>query len=333
MRRVVVGLIGLISVMGLIFPGEKLVEASSPDFSVQAVLPESQTNERVSYFDITLEPKQEEILAVQVTNNSEAEMTLDIGVNTATTNSNGVINYGFSDADPDDTLPINFAEIVELDEKTITLTANETRTVEAKVVMPEKSFDGILLGGITVSEQVPENENQITNRFSYSLAVVINQTDKEVSPTVDLTQVAVNQRNRRSVVIGSLQNQAATILNDVHVEAQVFEKGSDAPLYTETRSDMRMAPNSTLPFGISTGTKPLKAGKYQLKMVVTSGEEEWRFEKEFTITAKEAKEFNEQAVNLETDRTVVYLAIAGGVVVLLLLVIAWLVYSKKKISR
>lgn len=65
-------------------------------------------------------------------------------------------------------------------------------------------------------------------------------------------------------------------------------------------------------------------------MVVASGEEEWQFEKNFTITAKEARELNEQAVNLETNRTGLYLAIASGVVVLLLLVIAWLVYSKRK---
>lgn len=146
MRRVVVGLICVASVVGLFFTGGSVVEASSPDFSVQAVLPESQTNEGVSYFDINLEPKQEEMLAVQVTNNSEEEMTLDIGVNTATTNSNGVINYGFSEAEPDDTLPINFAEIVELEDQSITLAASETRTVEAKVKMPEQSFDGILLG-------------------------------------------------------------------------------------------------------------------------------------------------------------------------------------------
>ncbi|GEK37529.1 DUF916 and DUF3324 domain-containing protein [Enterococcus thailandicus] len=330
MRRVVVGLICFASVVGLFFTGGSVVEASSPDFSVQAVLPESQTNEGVSYFDINLEPKQEETLAVQVTNNSEEEMTLDIGVNTATTNSNGVINYGFSEAEPDDTLPVNFAEIVELEDQAITLAANETRTVEAKVKMPEQSFDGILLGGITVSEQVPESESQITNRFSYSLAVVINQTDQEISPVVDLTQVNVDQRNRRSFVIGSIQNQAAMILNDVQVEAQVFEKGNETPIYTEARGDMRMAPNSTLPFGISTGTKPLQAGDYRLKMVVASGKEEWQFEKNFTITAKEARELNEKAVNLETNRTGLYLAIASGVVVLLLLVIAWLVYSKRK---
>nr|WP_277988592.1 DUF916 and DUF3324 domain-containing protein [Enterococcus sp. MSG2901] len=307
-----------------------LVEASSPDFSVQAVLPESQTNEDVSYFDLTLEPKQEETLAVQVTNNSEEEMALDIGVNTATTNSNGVINYGFNEAEPDATLPINFAEIVELEEQSITLDAKETRTIEAKVIMPEQSFDGILLGGITVSEQVPESESQITNRFSYSLAVVINQTDQDVSPTVDLTQVTVDQRNRRSFVVGSIQNQAPMILNDVQVEAQVFEEGNETPIYVETRGDMRMAPNSTLPFGISTGTKPLQAGNYRLKMVVASGEEEWEFEKDFTITAQKARELNEQAVNLETNQTSLYLAIASGVVVLLLLVIAWLVYSKRK---
>lgn len=322
----------MMAIAWVFFFGDEIVEASAPDFSVQAVLPESQSNENVSYFDLTLAPNQEEILPIQVTNNSNEEITLELSANTATTNSNGVIDYGFSNEEPDNTLPINFSEIADLDDTTITLNGNERRTIDVKISMPDKSFDGILLGGLTISEKSQEIESQITNRFSYSLAVVINQTNKEVSPIVDLTKVNVEQRNRRSFVIGSIQNQAAMILNDVQVEAQVFEEGKDVPIYEEVRDDMRMAPNSTLPFGISTGNRPLKAGKYRLDMTVTSGEEKWQFEEEFIIEENEARELNKNAVNLETDLTSIYLAIASGVVLSLLLIIVWLVYSKRKMK-
>ncbi|UOO46390.1 DUF916 and DUF3324 domain-containing protein [Enterococcus casseliflavus] len=327
MQRKIVRLIFLFILFG---SWSQLAEASSPGFSVKAVLPESQTNQQVSYFDITLKPKQEEILKIQVSNHSNEELTLEIDVNTATTNSNGVINYGFSDEEPDESLEINFAEIVDLEERTLKLDPRESRTMEIKVNMPENSFDGILLGGITVSEQMLDTDSQISNRFSYSLAVVINQTNNEILPTVDLAKVELENRNSRSFVVGTIQNQAAMILNDVYVEAQVFKKEHDKPIYSEARSDMRMAPNSTLAFGISTGTKPLMAGDYRLKLFVSSGEEEWEFEKYFKISEKEARELNEQAVNLEKNSSGLYLAIASGVVILLLLIIAWLMYSKKK---
>ncbi|WP_301389944.1 WxL protein peptidoglycan domain-containing protein, partial [Enterococcus entomosocium] len=91
MRRLLIGLICMTAIAWVFFFGDAIVEASAPDFSVQAVLPESQSNENVSYFDLTLAPNQEEILPIQVTNNSNEEIILELSANTATTNSNGDI--------------------------------------------------------------------------------------------------------------------------------------------------------------------------------------------------------------------------------------------------
>lgn len=331
-KRIVAVVISLTTIVGILFFGE-ISEATAPKFSVQAVLPDSQRNQEVSYFDLRLAPNQQEILTVQVTNNSDEEMVLEIGAQTATTNSNGVINYGKNDDPADDTLPVDFSKIAKIEEESITLAGQESRDVIIEVNMPDKSFDGQLLGGITVSEKLSEeaeNESQITNRFSYSLAVVISQTDTEVFPELDLRQVEVNQRNRRSYVIGSIQNQASLLLNDVNVEGKVYKKGETTPIYTDMRSDMRMAPNSTLPFGVSTGTKPLQSGEYTLTLLVTVDEDTWEFEEDFTITANQAKKFNEQAVNLEQDNTSLYLLIAAGVIGVLLIAILWLIKSKKR---
>ncbi|OTO09002.1 hypothetical protein A5882_003681 [Enterococcus sp. 4E1_DIV0656] len=330
MRRFFMSSMFFIVIFAFWVIGVDFAEASAPNFNVQAVLPSSQTNPKVSYFDVTLKPEQEENLGVIITNNTQEEMTLDININTATTNSNGVINYGFSEETPDNTLPIDFSEIATVESPTVTLAAEESRLVEVQVVMPSQSFDGVLLGGITISEQTEQGSTQITNRFSYALAVVIHQTDQEVLPKVDLTQVQAEQRNRRNFVVASVQNQTAMILGDVSIEAEVFKQGEDTALFTAVRSDMRMAPSSTLPFGVSTGTKPLEAGIYRMELVMTSGEDKWQFEKEFEITAKEARQLNEQAVNLETDNTRLYLIITGAVVAILVGIIGWLIYTRRK---
>lgn len=311
--------------------------ASSPDFTVQAILPESQINPDVSYFDLKLAPSQKEILEVEIKNNSDHSMELDIAANTAVTNMNGVIDYSVTNQEPDDSLEVPFSKIAKLESNQVTVASNETKKISISIEMPETPIKGILLGGVTISEKPEDGEStsQVTNMFSYSLAVVISQESTKLDSLLKLRGVTVDQRNRRSVVVASIQNPIAKIMNDVVVEAKVYKKNQTDPIYYTKRADMRMAPNSTLNFGVTTNDKKLQAGLYRLELVASSEEDSWTFEEEFEITSEQANKLNETAVNLATDNTTMYLWIAGSVILVLLLVTVFLVLniSKKKKTK
>lgn len=309
------------------------VQATAPGFNVQAILPESQVNKDVSYFDLQLEPNQQERLEIEISNNSDEPVEVEVSANSATTNMNGVIDYGMSNQPADESLVIPFSDIATVEESNISLASQETKTIAILVQMPDTAFEGIVLGGITVSEKRndDEQENQVMNLFSYSLAVVISQSTTDLDSLVNLKGVQVEQRNRRNVIVASIQNPIAKILNDVSVEAKVYKGNQSDPMYHAARSDMRMAPNSTLDFGISTNDQRLQPGKYKLVLVVSSEEESWEFEQEFEITGETARELNQTAVNLATDNTVLYLWIALGIslMIIAIFIVAKLVKKKK----
>lgn len=325
-----INIVVILAFIGVLFLGNtQLVSANGANFSVKGILPDNQKKEGVSYFDFELAPKEEKTIEVEVSNNSDIQQNYVIGVNTATTNMNGVIDYGESDI-YDDTLSISMDEIATF-EPNLTLDSGETKKVPIRLLMPDKKFEGILLGGISIAEVLQEQqETQIANQFSYSIALVLSQGDSV--PTIDLAmpKVVVEQINRRNVISANIQNKSATIVNNLSVEARIYRDKKEKPLYYQEGEQMRMAPNSNFNFGVSTNNQPLKAGKYTMVVKATDGDQEWEWEKEFEIKDDEAQKLNKTAVELENDNLVLYLAIAAALVALVLIIVIVILIKKNR---
>lgn len=306
------------------------VLANSADFSVKAILPDTQKATSKSYFDFELLPNTNQQIEIEIENKSSEKKSYSIQVNTATTNINGVIDYTESDRKPDSTLKIGLGDIVTVADS-VTVPAGENLRVPIELKMPNQQFEGILLGGITVVEAEEEQtEQQISNRYSYSVAIVLSQGDKIPEVELDLTGVPISQINRRNVISATIQNSTAAIANDLSVDAKIYRKGQDSPLFHRKESGMRMAPNSNFDFWVETNNQPLKAGKYVMKVHAVLGDQEWVWSEEFEITKQEARDLNETAVALETDYTVVYLWVAVGFLTVLLVIILLLVLKNKR---
>ncbi|WP_317945315.1 DUF916 and DUF3324 domain-containing protein [Carnobacterium maltaromaticum] len=308
------------------------VLANGAEFSVVAILPENQKTKNISYFDFELLPNNEQTIEVEITNgNIKREKTYVVDLNTATTNMNGIIDYTEQNKEKDESLQISIAEIATFD-KDITIPAGGTSRVPITLKMPDEKFDGILLGGITVME-VDENDskeqNQIKNRFSYSIGVVLSQGD--INPSIELNFLGVDmsQINRRSVISGNIQNSAATVINDLSLDAKIYRKGSRKPMFKRSEVGLRMAPNSNFDFGVETNDQPLKAGTYQMDILASVGENEWFWTKEFEVSTKKAKELNETAIGLEKNSTIKYLYIAIGLLGTIFIIVILLVFYTK----
>ncbi|OJG98588.1 cell surface protein [Enterococcus termitis] len=324
-------------VMCVLFNIEAAAEEMS--FSVEAQLPDNQLDKNKTYFDLRVTPGEKEELKVALQNNKDEEVTVQIQANTATTNDNGVIDYGEVKPELDKSLKTPFARIAKVDPEVV-LAPKEKKVVTVLVNVPNSSFEGIILGGLYFTQKETDGETkadagmQIENKFAYVVGVRLSEKDDAIESDLNLLDVAAGQRNYRNVVVATLQNPMARILGQMTVNAQVYaENDLKTAIYTTKQENLNMAPNSNFGFGIKMANKAFKPGKYVMKMTVEADGKTWPFEKAFEITADEAKKFNDEAVDLveEPNDYLIYIIIGGAILVVIIIgLISWMVYQKRK---
>ncbi|MDT1958738.1 DUF916 and DUF3324 domain-containing protein [Carnobacterium divergens] len=343
-------------------------------FSIRPIHPENQLDKNQTYFDLKMEPNQVQELEVMIRNNTDQEIIVEASVNAAITNLNGILDYSWNlenakevaknynqhtSTEKIDVNQIKYDSSLKMplpslitSEKKIKLPAQTELPYKMQVTMPEKSFDGIILGGIrftqkeTTKEETDSDEGvQIKNKFAYSLGIQLRETDELVIPKLKMNQkkIKANSINGHTGVTINLQNPARTLMRDLEVKMTIYKKGSQKKLISSTKKGLKMAPNSNFDYGIDWNNQPLRAGNYTVKALIENhaidGEsselnKKWEFEENFTITKKEAKKINGQAVDLD-EPTIswwlyVVIGLLGVLILLMALIIARNHFDKRK---
>ena len=73
------------------------------------------------------------------------------------------------------------------------------------------------------------------------------------------------------------------------MKSEITQKGHSKILYEAHNSDMRMAPHSNFYYGINLGNHRLKSGNYTMKITGVADGNKFSFDKDFSISQKEAK--------------------------------------------
>lgn len=333
------------------------VSAAEFNFAAQAQIPENQLDKGVSYFDIKLDQGAEQTLHVDLRNDTEKEVAVDVEISSTTTNINGVVEYSPNEIKPAKSLKFNMKDYVKAPD-TVKIPAKSATTLDLKAAMPNEKFDGVMAGGITLKEHQDTNDqanssNQkgvsIKNQFSYVIGLVMQQNTNPVAPNVKLDDVKPTQINYRNVILAPLENDAATFINKVAVDAKISKKGSDKAIYTTSKDGLQMAPDATFDFPISLEGQELKPGEYVAQLEVYGNQNEngtitrksskgeqkfanhWTLTKEFTVKKKTADHLNKKDVSLKKENHWwVYVLIA--LLILLITVVAVLIFVvlKKK---
>lgn len=259
-------------------------------YSVGAVLPENQVRE-VSYFDIALDPDQDQELEVLIYNSSDQVIEVEVTANTTVTNVNGVLVYnGALEPVTESTLP-KFDEIVSIKEEIVEVPANGQASAIISVKAPEEAFPGRILGGLhfELHEEASE-EAGITNRFNYEIALnmVSSQNDEIVEP--DLAYKEVIELDdlfgpRLEVVFSNL---TPVFLSDMDINAAVYSKDDlENALVTAEHSMYDIAPTYDFRFRIDLEDIELQAGDYILKVSFANDDVQFEFEEEFSLSESE----------------------------------------------
>lgn len=305
-------------------------------YSVQAKIPANQIDKKQTYFDLKMKPKQKQTVEIEVMNSSNEEIQVEAAVNYASTNRTGLIDYTKNDlTKKDKSLKYPLPELAKIpdDQQLLTIPVNGKKTVQVTIEMPDESIDGVVLGAVQFKKKNTTETKQtkgvsLKNEYSYIVGMQLSETDKLVKPHMNLLSIKPTLINYHTAVAAKLQNDQAVIINNLSIDAKVYQHNSDKMLYQTKKADMTMAPNSNFDFGIDWDNKPLKEGKYRLKMTATDGVETWKWDETFTI-GKEGQALNNKAVDLKQTNEWIYVAIAAGALLVILLII-FLIRKRRK---
>ncbi|MGM0215886.1 DUF916 and DUF3324 domain-containing protein [Enterococcus sp. AZ109] len=332
-------------------------EAAEFNFAVTPQIPDNQLDKSKTYFDLQLSADQQQELTVNLRNDTDQEVVVEAQISSATTNSNGVVEYSKNEIKPDPSLVFDLKDYVEAPSELL-LPPHSESPYKLTIHMPNEAFKGIIAGGITFQEKIREDQTSsstnttglaIKNEYSYVVALLMRQETDNGIPDLKLVKAGADQVNARTLIYGNLQNPNPVYLNQLATHMTVKAKGKDEVVYENRQTGMQMAPNSNFNLGLPLNGERLSPGKYVLKIdaygqkdensafifVDSDGKEEhyqynWQLEKEFEVKADEARKLNEGDVTVKKDFTWLYILI-GLLLLLLIVLVIW--YRKKHAKK
>ncbi|WP_367300708.1 DUF916 and DUF3324 domain-containing protein [Leuconostoc carnosum] len=318
------------------------IHAAEMPFTVSTNIPDNQIDKNKTFFNLKVKPKQQQTITVKLTNTTPKDITVNVGVNSAKTNINGVVEYGKTDIKPDKSLKYLITDLVKYP-SSVTVPANKSIDVPFDATMPEKNYDGIILGGIVFqqkpSEVVANSSSSkgasVQNQYAYAVAMVLKESDKQVAPNLNLLKVSPGQNNARNVINAQIQNDKSVLMSKVKVDAKVYPKGANKPVYTSITNDMQIAPNSNFKYPITLKGTEMKPGNYTLKLSVTGTAydkpQTWHFTRDFKIKSEQAKALNKSDVDVKanTNNNNYWIFILVGVLLLLIITLLILILIRQ----
>ncbi|MHC5372257.1 DUF916 and DUF3324 domain-containing protein [Enterococcus sp. LJL120] len=316
-------------------------ESSGGSFTYVIQEPENQINADSGYFNLMMAPSQQQTLIVTLSNPGEKKVTVNMALNGAKTNRNGVIEYANSEIENDASLPFSFTDLVT-GPTSVELAPGETKDVELNVQMPETTFEGLILGGLQMILAEDESKGTtgqgavVKNRYAYVVAIALQEGDVSgILPEMSWNNAYAGQANYRNSIFVNFSNIKGKMVTGMTVQAQISEQGSGEVLYESRSTSLQMAPYSFIEYPISMGGDSMTAGMYTAHVLVYVGDQSWEFTEDFEITVEDANQYNERDVGLTQERGLDWKLIAMIVVsfVLAVIVIFLVIRQIKKNSH
>lgn len=287
----------------------KVNAATSGDYTIK---PGGSSNDIVNIdsgnYYISGTPGQTAEIKLLVINKASQKRNFVFYASTAYTNDNGALSYDkLKVTDP--SLKIQTRNAVSPKNSTFQVPGNTTATITLKVKIPEKTFKGTLMGGITVAPYkekakgtVGSSGNLIKNKFTYSIPIQIHQKDQPQAESKYSVRYVrpgtmTTAKGQKQGVMANVHNSTNSYAGPLSAKAIVTKKGDKGFKITQVYQSQSIAPTTNYNLGISWGSKPLQNGNYHLKLTYKAdgGLKSWVINKDFTITNNDAAKYNKLA--------------------------------------
>ena len=303
---------------------------SNNGYTVMPGFGKTQRKETTNFYDLTLQPKQVDDFQLTIINQAPKPQTFKIMVNNATTNQNLIIDYTQAHFKKDVSMGLTIKDVVTLDQSEVTIPGNQSQIIRMRMVMPNQTFNGVLLGGIVVKPVLKKPSGAgVHNVFMHTLAIRVNQNDNVVPAQLVGGSVHLNQANRHNEVTMTIRNPQPQLMSQLQGIFIITKKGATAPILRKKSQNLSIAPNSqfNVPLTLNNQFKP---GHYTYTIILKNGNGQWRFTRNFEITKHEADTFNKTAVDNAKNMNanwLLYMTLAS-LMVILCLFFYWLGHKK-----
>ncbi|MGM0213268.1 DUF916 and DUF3324 domain-containing protein [Enterococcus sp. AZ109] len=314
---------------------------ASIGYSVQKVSPGNEVNSSSSFYDLAVTPGEQRTIEAKLINPTDEPIVVVSRIFTASTNNNGEINYTMQPVELDQSLKHQVSElaVVAASDVKTEIAPHSENIVHTTINVPQDVEPGVLLGSWYFEKegQTDDTDDEgivINNKYSYAMAIKLTVQHEIEQPNMNLMTITSGLNNYRKVINANLQNDRPAIIGNLAVSAKITEKGKYDVLYENESDGMIMAPNSNFAYPVFLKEQPLKAGDYTMRVTATSDDpkwesQRWEWTEDFTITADEARQINEEALNDPEQPTswLLYVVIALIILVIILII---LLYRKRK---
>ncbi|EHK9949837.1 DUF916 and DUF3324 domain-containing protein [Enterococcus faecium] len=321
-----------------LFTSTHLIYADSSNelmggYTIEGVPNEHQIDKNVSYFYLNEQPGEKDQIKVKLINDSNSEKILNVKVTNANTNLNGLVDYTGTLKDHE-SLKYPLTSIVTPQENEVKIAPKSEVETTLNLQMPSKQQEGIILGGVVVSEKQDKNEkNQnvaVKNTYSYTLGVLLTN-NKEIkinqNKSVELENVDPILSDGKKVVQANLLNPHPYIFGEASVSGKILNEEETQTIQESKKESVKIAPYSIFPFQFDWKKEELKPGNYVFEGKVKTEDNEWSFKKKFKITETEAKIINKKSVfKIQIPNWLEYSALVSIIVTFLGTI--WLVIAR-----
>ncbi|MFD1671395.1 WxL protein host-binding domain-containing protein [Agrilactobacillus yilanensis] len=278
--------------------------ASGAEFTIRNVYSEEQTDPEAGFFAYQPIPDHDYTINTMVENLNRNE-TLDFEARllTATTQDQGGISYLPAKTPRDKSLKLALPDMLK-DQAVIqkfSIAPGQKQVLTYHVHTPKEPIKGTILGSVHVKRLNKSDTSKqmmaLNNKFSMTIPVIFKgEMADTLLPELHLTKVQLQAVGGLPQLTATVHNSQPVMFGEIYLTTKLFKKGQDTPILTQRDKNLKMAPNSTMNYIMTTNNKTLAPGRYTLKMTVVSGAETFHLQKSFTIKATDEKEITKQLV-------------------------------------
>ncbi|WP_078543023.1 DUF916 domain-containing protein [Litchfieldia alkalitelluris] len=279
----------------------KAQETNLP-LSIEPIYPKNHNPQIKGYFDLTVNPGDEQSLSVRITNKEDEEVTVSMKSANAYTNPSGGMMYEDEIDSPDTGLlndAVRMAEYIKIEE---TVTVPPLSSVDVPIEFSVPGSDGqTLLGGILFTTQGDETEQQqeveegtanfvLKTETVYAIAVQLNL------PTTVTSNFFLGEAGfipETAQVFIEMTNDAQKIQEEITGTYSVSDQEGNK-LFNGEFGPFKMAPKSKIRYPFQWGHDTLEDGNYTLNIKGNIADRAFSISKVFTIKNKDVEEYVEK---------------------------------------
>lgn len=319
--------IGTISSTNSVVAAKKL-PTQERSFTVKAILPNNQTTNQETFFDLQTKPKQKQRLQLLVSNIGKKPLDIKVQLNDAYTSGNGIISYDrpkvklYKPQNPALTELINGKRTYHVHVK-----PQYSKIVTFTYQAPKTEFNGIILGAIVATAGVSsskKSEFAIQNQVQYVTGVVLRSKKDTVKPAITMGKhVIATTRSQQTGLGFTLYNAAPINVSQMKMTSSVKRKGN-SKVITKKLRNLQMAPSST--WNVLLPQNKIHPGSYTLTLHLQAKNHYHKtFVRHFTVTKANANAIKKATQPKHYNRLLPWIFIGLVLIIVLgLLYLLWI---------